>query len=238
MGFQFLYLAIKIPQAITLTIISNIAFHLLSLLLAALSHVGLFKSPADPDDHPSSSGNYILLLDSSSPSLLPIPVHVITAAIKNKVPIVTYTDFVHRHGGAGTAVCTVCLDCIDDRHPIRELVNCKHVFHRECLDRWVDVGQVNCPLCRSMLLPTKKLLSAVSPAAGVAAAAANDIGPVIRASEDEIETRCRFGEERENFVEEMAVVMVVEVDGGGDGGGDGGDYGGVDGGGYGGWWRL
>ncbi|KAI3817285.1 hypothetical protein L1987_11074 [Smallanthus sonchifolius] len=43
---------------------------------------------------------------------------------------------------------------------------------------------------------------------------------------NEIETRCGFGEERENFVEEMAVVMVVEVDGGGYGGGDGGGYGG------------
>ncbi|KAL7595017.1 hypothetical protein Lser_V15G30204 [Lactuca serriola] len=165
------YLAIKIPQAITVTIFTNLASHLVSLLLAALTHVGLFKSPPDPDDYTFSSSNYVLILDGSSPSLLPVPVHVVTASIKAKVPIIPYSDFAYSHGESETAACSVCLDCIDSTHLIRELLNCKHVFHRECLDRWVDEGQVTCPLCRSMLLPPKKFFSSSSAAAVVSSAA-------------------------------------------------------------------
>ncbi|XP_076937303.1 E3 ubiquitin-protein ligase RHA2A-like [Bidens hawaiensis] len=161
MGIQFLYLAIKIPHVITTTIVSNMISYLLSLMLGAISYIGLFKSPPDPDDYPSSSGNYILILDGSSPSLLPVPVHVVTASIKDKVNVVSYSEFACRCGGGENPVCTVCMECVDDCHMIRELVNCKHVFHQECLDKWLDVGQVNCPLCRSMLLPPKKLLSSV-----------------------------------------------------------------------------
>ncbi|KAJ0802559.1 putative transcription factor C2H2 family [Helianthus annuus] len=174
MGIQVLYLAIKIPQYLTVTIISNIVSHLVSLMFAAL---GLFKSPPDPDDISSSAANYILILDGASPSLLPVPVHVITAAIKNKVPVVPYDDFVGRYGGPDEPVCTVCFECIDGCDLIREIVNCKHVFHRECLDKWVDVGQVNCPLCRSMLLPPKKLLSAAG--SGVPETALSDVAPVM-----------------------------------------------------------
>ncbi|KAK9059377.1 hypothetical protein SSX86_021997 [Deinandra increscens subsp. villosa] len=158
MGIQFLHhLAIKIPQTITTTI--------LSLLISALSHLRLLKSPPHPHDPTSSSSaaaNYILILDGPSPSLLPVPLHVITASIKTKLPVIPYSDFARRYGGARHAVCTVCLDCVDGCDLIREVVNCKHVFHRECLDGWVDVGQINCPLCRSMLLPPKKLVSSAA----------------------------------------------------------------------------
>ncbi|KVH91746.1 E3 ubiquitin-protein ligase RHA2A-like [Cynara cardunculus var. scolymus] len=167
----FFYLAIKIPQAITITIFANIASRLVSLLLSALSHLGLFKSPPDPDDYTSTAGNYVLILDGSSPSLLPVPVHVVTASIKNKVPITPYSDFAARFGGAENTVCSVCLDSVHADDPIRELRNCRHVFHKECLDRWVDEGQVTCPLCRSMLLPPKKLLSSATAAVETAATA-------------------------------------------------------------------
>ncbi|WP_422615257.1 RING finger domain-containing protein, partial [Corynebacterium parakroppenstedtii] len=30
--------------------------------------------------------------------------------------------------------------------------NCRHVFHRCCLDGWLDLGRMTCPLCRSPLL--------------------------------------------------------------------------------------
>lgn len=50
-------------------------------------------------------------------------------------------------------ICPVCADSIKNRDEIRELCNCSHVFHKDCLDKWVDEGQVTCPLCRSMLFP-------------------------------------------------------------------------------------
>ncbi|KAF5811974.1 putative transcription factor C2H2 family [Helianthus annuus] len=74
----------------------------------------------------------------------------------------------------------VYFECIAGCDLIREIVNCKHVFHRECLDKWVDVGQVNCPLCRSVLLPSKKLLSAVG--SGVLETAVSDVAPVMKST--------------------------------------------------------
>lgn len=161
----FLFYAIKLPKAITVTFFLNIFTHASFLFIGALSRLGLYKPP--PEEEPDSTGNsnnYILILDSSSPSLVPIPVQVVTAAIKNRVPIVQYQDFIHRHKQEeeqeqeqlrGQKVCSICLECIERRHEIRELCNCTHLFHRECLDTWIDEGQVTCPLCRSMLLPPR-----------------------------------------------------------------------------------
>ncbi|KAE8715245.1 protein RIC1-like protein isoform X1 [Hibiscus syriacus] len=36
---------------------------------------------------------------------------------------------------------------------IRWLRNCRHVFHRACLDRWMDHDQITCPLCRTPFVP-------------------------------------------------------------------------------------
>ncbi|KAL8049344.1 hypothetical protein ABFX02_06G015400 [Erythranthe guttata] len=34
---------------------------------------------------------------------------------------------------------------------IRELGNCEHVFHVECIDSWMDQGRGSCPVCRAKL---------------------------------------------------------------------------------------
>ncbi|KAH7519367.1 hypothetical protein FEM48_Zijuj08G0028500 [Ziziphus jujuba var. spinosa] len=52
--------------------------------------------------------------------------------------------------------CAVCLNQLGMRDEVRELRNCCHVFHRECLDRWLDHDHDHhhktCPLCRAALL--------------------------------------------------------------------------------------
>jgi RING-H2 zinc finger protein RHA1 len=35
---------------------------------------------------------------------------------------------------------------------VRRLNNCRHAFHRGCLDRWMAHDQRTCPLCRAPLL--------------------------------------------------------------------------------------
>ncbi|OIT36878.1 e3 ubiquitin-protein ligase [Nicotiana attenuata] len=49
--------------------------------------------------------------------------------------------------------CAICLCNIEDGEEVREL-RCDHVFHRVCLDRWMNCGRnMTCPLCRNHLKP-------------------------------------------------------------------------------------
>ncbi|XP_022756390.1 probable E3 ubiquitin-protein ligase XERICO [Durio zibethinus] len=66
--------------------------------------------------------------------------------------------------------CAVCLGRLKEGDEVRELTNCCHVFHKDCIDRWVDYDQDHdhdfdhdhnndhednhktCPLCRAPLL--------------------------------------------------------------------------------------
>jgi len=52
--------------------------------------------------------------------------------------------------------CAVCLSQLEVEDEVRELMNCYHVFHRECIDRWLEHEHENhnptCPLCRAPLL--------------------------------------------------------------------------------------
>ncbi|KAL2237881.1 RING-H2 finger protein ATL80-like [Sesamum indicum] len=163
----FLYLAIRIPRAISIiTFFANIFTHARFLFIGTLAQLGLYKPP--PEEEPNSrdnSENYILILDGSSPSLVPIPVNVVTAAIKKRVPRVQFQDFIRRRQGgeeeelSELIVCSICLECIEWCDEIRELCNCSHVFHSGCLDTWLDEGQVTCPLCRSMLLTPRTILT-------------------------------------------------------------------------------
>ncbi|KAI0689248.1 hypothetical protein BC835DRAFT_1549299 [Cytidiella melzeri] len=44
-----------------------------------------------------------------------------------------------------------CLVCLDDYEPEDEvrLLSCRHGFHKDCVDRWLQVGRNNCPACRT-----------------------------------------------------------------------------------------
>ncbi|RDX49842.1 hypothetical protein OH76DRAFT_1482666 [Lentinus brumalis] len=44
--------------------------------------------------------------------------------------------------------CLICLDDYDAEDDLR-LMTCKHAFHRNCVDKWLQVGRNNCPACRT-----------------------------------------------------------------------------------------
>jgi hypothetical protein len=59
-------------------------------------------------------------------------------------------------------VCTICLSDSqgDEEEPeeFRELKVCKHVFHRECIDRWcldTPLHSLKCPLCRGLVFESQ-----------------------------------------------------------------------------------
>ncbi|XP_010279400.1 PREDICTED: E3 ubiquitin-protein ligase RHA2A-like [Nelumbo nucifera] len=59
--------------------------------------------------------------------------------------------------GEGTELdCVVCLCRLKDGDQVRRL-ECRHVFHKDCLDGWLNHLNWNCPLCRSPLVSEERL---------------------------------------------------------------------------------
>ncbi|GMI74070.1 brassinosteroid-responsive RING-H2 [Hibiscus trionum] len=65
------------------------------------------------------------------------------------LPIVKFEELVG--GGEPPENCAVCLHEFGGGEEIGWLKNCWHVFHKACLDRWMDHDQNTCPLCRAPL---------------------------------------------------------------------------------------
>ncbi|XVF53197.1 hypothetical protein PTKIN_Ptkin05aG0081000 [Pterospermum kingtungense] len=158
----------KMKQCIpTMFLLINLVNYFKLLFKEAFTHLGLLKPPPQEEqyhdvDSANCSSGYVLLMDSRSRSLVLVPVQVLTALIKKSLPVVEYGNFIERFGEDevtenSNKVCTVCLDSMEKSDEIRELCMCSHVFHKECLDTWVNEGQVTCPLCRSTLYDPERI---------------------------------------------------------------------------------
>ncbi|KAK8635537.1 hypothetical protein V6N13_004271 [Hibiscus sabdariffa] len=75
-----------------------------------------------------------------------------TPTRRKSLPVVKFEELV---GGEPPENCAVCLYEYEGGEEIRWLKNCRHVFHRECLDRWMDHDQDTCPLCRTPIFNNK-----------------------------------------------------------------------------------
>ncbi|KAL4333027.1 hypothetical protein GQ457_07G039330 [Hibiscus cannabinus] len=95
--------------------------------------------------------------DSSSP--------VSSQMIRDSLVLTTFEDAKERVPWVSDT-CAVCLSQLKEGDEVRELRNCCHVFHRDCIDRWVDYDEDQdqedgnnhrtCPLCRSPLLTSSQ----------------------------------------------------------------------------------
>ncbi|GMI81357.1 hypothetical protein like AT5G20885 [Hibiscus trionum] len=77
--------------------------------------------------------------------------------IRDSLVLTTFEDAKERVPWVSDT-CAVCLSQLKEGDEVRELRNCCHVFHGDCIDRWVeydgedDYNHRNCPLCRAPLL--------------------------------------------------------------------------------------
>ncbi|KAG9145143.1 hypothetical protein Leryth_008930 [Lithospermum erythrorhizon] len=64
------------------------------------------------------------------------------------LPVVKFSDVIEPPES-----CIVCLHEFDSDDEVRRLMNCRHVFHKCCLDRWLFHDHKTCPLCRTPFIP-------------------------------------------------------------------------------------
>ena len=74
--------------------------------------------------------------------------------------------------------CPICLGAFTETDELASLMPCKHVFHTECIERWLlsrphtpQRGGSSCPYCKSFLL-TEDIEAAPAPAVEMVATAA------------------------------------------------------------------
>ncbi|KAF8377263.1 hypothetical protein HHK36_030638 [Tetracentron sinense] len=72
------------------------------------------------------------------------------ALIEDKIPTFRYSS----ESTPDLIECAVCLSNFREGEKIREL-QCNHIFHKDCLDKWLQHDSPTCPLCRSTVLPEK-----------------------------------------------------------------------------------
>ncbi|GLJ55447.1 hypothetical protein SUGI_1190550 [Cryptomeria japonica] len=83
------------------------------------------------------------------------------AQIRERLPVIAFRDFTEKCGVTEEDImCAVCLCSFEANDEIRELGNCCHAFHRNCLEKWIDLEHKRCPLCRSPLVGETEILEA------------------------------------------------------------------------------
>lgn len=51
--------------------------------------------------------------------------------------------------------CVICMSNYQKDEGVREL-DCKHTFHKKCIDKWLKEGSVCCPVCRKNPFPKQE----------------------------------------------------------------------------------
>ncbi|KAL5727285.1 hypothetical protein ACHQM5_000500 [Ranunculus cassubicifolius] len=142
MGFPVGYTELFLPKLL-LHILSFLGLirKLISYLFQLLG-LGDFLESDIAWDNQSSSNSY-----SSSCEF-----HSVSAVLLREIlPVVEFQDLEDKDNQDDS--CAVCLYEFQGKEEIRRLTNCRHIFHRICLDRWMDHDQKTCPLCRTPFIP-------------------------------------------------------------------------------------
>ncbi|XP_021905136.1 probable E3 ubiquitin-protein ligase RHA4A [Carica papaya] len=143
------------PQALQLKLYQAFIFSipiLFSIILFLLFYLFYLKRRASTLSSPPHS----LPINSRQP---PPYIHSgckmgVKGELKNKLPIVLFDEELRTRDSQ----CCVCLGEFEMNEELLQAPLCKHVFHAECIHHWLHTNST-CPLCRSSIIPTTKLLN-------------------------------------------------------------------------------
>ncbi|KAJ0751749.1 putative transcription factor C2H2 family [Helianthus annuus] len=80
---------------------------------------------------------------------------------KTVIESLPYFKFSALKGWKNGLECSVCLSAFEDIELLRLLPKCKHAFHIDCIDQWLE-NHSSCPLCRVKVVKDDIALSALS----------------------------------------------------------------------------
>ncbi|THU54131.1 hypothetical protein C4D60_Mb10t21780 [Musa balbisiana] len=128
-------------------------FHLACLVMLSVLDESLLGSEAQWNDSDIHSYHH-------QTSLYSLPAKL----IQESLPVVQFEDLLAAHRGRHCLPesCAVCLYKLEGADEVRLMSNCRHVFHRRCVDRWLEHGQCTCPMCRAPFFPEEVGISDAS----------------------------------------------------------------------------
>ncbi|CAO2819099.1 unnamed protein product [Amaranthus hypochondriacus] len=146
MGFPAGYTEVLLPKLLLTTL--SLLGSLRKLILSLLRLLGLscFMEPGIHEFHEPEASPIHSLSYSAANSL-----------IREMLPALTYAEIVASKCGYEAETCAVCLYEFEEEDQIRRMRNCPHMFHKSCVDRWMDHDRKTCPLCRKPLVPDELL---------------------------------------------------------------------------------
>jgi hypothetical protein len=51
--------------------------------------------------------------------------------------------------------CAICMCDYEDDETVLKLPNCEHLFHKECIGKWLKESSTKCPVCKAVVAPGK-----------------------------------------------------------------------------------
>lgn len=153
-------LLVKVLNRAIIRPLKHLVCHLNRPILIALAAVGIHRLPpreelGEEEDETDDAGrsinesNYVLIMEGAVPSL--VHMNILKRRMKQRIPVVVAVRRCGAAEGEDETVCSVCLNGLEEGEEVKELSNCKHVFHRKCIDCWMDGGHFTCPFCRALI---------------------------------------------------------------------------------------